>query len=189
MKELSDKNHIYNVVSNYPLKVIVENDGDYVEEISDEDSEFHLEFGILFCPRLVSTINENNEEVKVYTIDTDTDFENPSGICIDIFTRLFEKLKEKDLVQEYNLELECNIDAFHHDYKILERLNITISVTQFGIGFYLGSIPKTREVNEEELNYMIKVQKILFELKNEFPILEKEEFELKYNLHCQFRNQ
>lgn len=174
-------------VDEYPLTVRVENDGDIIEELSDSiENNIRLQFGILFCPRSVCSIDtQTGEKCELPTVEMDPG--ETSGICFEIFTRVFEKLKEKNLVQEFDLnEMECLIEAFHPDYKILENIDSLVSNTHFGIGFWLGNIPKTREISDDELSFVIEIQDILFELKSEYNILENEELKLQYHLECCF---
>lgn len=173
----------------YPLTVRVENNGDIDEELSASvENHFRLQFGILFCPRMVCTVDANSgQEYEVPSVEMNP--EETSGICFEIFTRVFEKLKEKNLVEEFYLdELECEIDASHPDYKILEHINSMVSNTHFGLGFWLGNLPKIVEVTSEQEAYMLEVQNILIELKSEFALLENEEMKLQFHLECCFNH-
>lgn len=171
----------------YPLTVRVKNNGDIDEELSASvENHFRLQFGILFCPRMVCTVDANSgQEYKVPSVEMNP--EETSGICFEIFTRVFEKLKEKNLVEEFDLnEMECLIEAFHPDYRILENIDSLVSNTHFGIGFWLGNLPKNVEVTSEQEAYMLEVQNILIELKSEYALLENEEMKLQYHLECCF---
>ena len=176
-------------VNEYPLTVRVENNGDLDEDLSSSiKNYFRLQFGILFCPKMVCTIDtKTGSECEVPTVEMDPD--GTSGICFEIFTKIFEKLKEKNLVRDFYLdELECELEAFHPDHIILENISSMVSSTHFGFGFWLGNIPKTREICNDELTFLIEVQNILIELKSEYTILEKEEMKLQYQIECCFHN-
>ena len=173
----------------YPLTVRVENNGDIDEELSASvENHFRLQFGILFCPIMVCTVDANSgQEYKVPSVEMNP--EETSGICFEIFTRVFEKLKEKNLVEEFYLdELECEIEASHPDYKILEHINSMVSNTHYGLGFWLGNLPKNVEVTSEQEVYMLEVQNILIELKSEYALLENEEMKLQFHLECCFNH-
>ena len=175
----------------YPLTVWVENCGEILEDLSESDStDIRVLFGIFFCPREVCSINpQTGAEEKTYTVDMDLEEDKTTGLCFDIFTKLFEKLKENDLVAEYYLnEMECLIEAFHPDYKVLERITPLINRTHFGLGFWMGNVPNTQQVTNDEFNFLIEVQVILNELRNEFPILKDEKLEMQYHIECKFNN-
>lgn len=175
---------------NYPLTVMVEDNGEILEELSvSTENDIRVLFGIFFCPREVCSINpQTNAEEKTYTVDMDLE-DKTTGLCFEIFTKLFEKLKENNLVAEYYLnEMECLIEAFHPDHRILERISPLINLTHFGLGFWMGNVPINRQVTRDELNFLVEVQVILNELKNEFPILKNEELKMQYHVECKFNN-
>lgn len=175
----------------YPLTVWVENCGEILEDLSESDStDIRVLFGIFFCPREVCSINpQTGAEEKTYTVDMAFEDGETTGLCFDIFTKLFEKLKENDLVVEYYLnEMECLIEASHPDYKVLERITPLINRTHFGLGFWMGNVPNTQQVTNDEFNFLIEVQVILNELRNEFPILKDEKLEMQYHIECKFNN-
>lgn len=176
-------------VVEYPLTVRVDNNGDQDDDLSSSvDNYFRLQFGILFCPRVVCTIDtKTGIEGEVPTVKMDP--KGTSGICFEIFTKVFEKLREKNLVQEFDLdELECELGVFHPDHRILENISSMISSTHFGFGFWLGNVPKIREICNEELTFLIEVQNILIDLKSEYSILENEDMKLQYQLECCFHH-
>ena len=175
----------------YPLTVWVEDNGNILEELSTSDStDIRVLFGIFFCPREVCSINpQTGKEEKTYTVDMDLEEDKTTGLCFDIFTKLFEKLKENDLVTEYYLnEMECLIEASHPDHRVLERITPLINLTHFGLGFWMGNVPNTQQVTNDEFNFLIEVQVILNELRNEFPILKDEKLEIQYHIECKFNN-
>lgn len=174
----------------YPLSVLVENGGDIDEDLSSSlENDVMLQFGVAFCPKTFCKIGselETVEEVQTFEMD---EKEKGHGICFEIFNRLFEKLKEKDLVQEYDLdELACNVSASHPDYPFLKRIDSINTLTHYGIGFNLGHIPKNRFFTLEELAYLESIIEILKEIQPEYPLLRIEKFELQYHLLCQFHN-
>lgn len=174
----------------YPMSVLVKYDGEIDTELSTSlEKDILLSFGVVFCPKCFYGQNpdvETNEEISTFDIDDDN---NGSGICFEIFNKLFEKLKERDLVQRYELdELECTITAEHENYPFLKRMDSITTVTHYGIGFNLGKIPKIGWFTEEDISYLRNVIEILKDIQPEYPILQNQNFELQYHLLCQFNN-
>ena len=52
----------------------------------------------------------------------------------------------------------------------------------------MGNVPNTQQVTNNEFNFLIEVQAILNELRNEFPILKDEKLEMQYHIECKFNN-
>ena len=183
--------YVDNTNEDYPLNVRVEDNGEIIEELSaSTENDIRVLFGIFFCPREVCSINpQTGVEEKTYTIDMDLEEGETTGLCFEIFTKLFEKLKDNNLVAEYYLnEIECYIEASHPDHRVLERISPLINLTHFGLGFWMGNVPNNRQVTRDEFNFLVEVQVILNELKNEFPILKNEELKMQYHVECKFNN-
>lgn len=116
------------------LNLNISLNGDEQEEftkIDHDEGNYFFSIGILFCPK---TTCKNGEEI--ITLDATNPEENEQGECFKIFIEVFEKLKEKNLISEYNIdEIECFIEASHVDYKFLNLISLVQNNEYYGLGF------------------------------------------------------
>ena len=163
-----------------PLNLNISIDCNEIEGLSKIDKEegnYFFSIGVKFCPKTICV----NDEVNP-TFDLN---EEKPGICFDIFKVIFDKLKEENLVHEYDInEFECYIEASHSDFKFLELLSSVQTKDYYGIGFDLvnlktGVLLKSIEHIEEMRTWLDWVIVILNRIRPEFEILANDKLEYK----------
>ena len=162
------------------LNLEISLNGDKLEEltkIDNDEGNYFFAIGVKFCPKTQCI----NNELEL-TFDPT---EDEPGICFDIFKVIFDKLKERNLIHEYNInELECYIEAFHPDYKFLELISSVQTSEYYGIGFDLVNLKtgilldSIEQVNEIK-NWLNEVILVINEIKPLFDILSNDNLEYK----------
>lgn len=162
------------------LNLEISLNGDKLEEltkIDNDEGNYFFAIGVKFCPK-TQCINKELE------LTFDSTEEEP-GICFDISKVIFDKLKERNLIQEYNIiELECYIEAFHPDYKFLELISSVQTSEYYGIGFDLVNLKtgilldSIEQVNEIK-SWLNEVILVINEIKPLFDILSNDNLEYK----------
>ena len=168
------------LVKEQTLNLEISLNGDRFEELSEIDHDegnYYFSIGVKFCPKTQCINNE-------LELTFDPAEEEP-GICFDIFKVVFDKLKERNLIQDYNInELECYIEASHPDYSFLELLNSVQNSEHYGIGFDLVNLKtgilldSIGQVNEMR-NWLNEVIQVINEIKPLFNILSNDTLEYK----------
>lgn len=162
------------------LNLEISLNGDKLEEltkIDNDEGNYFFAIGVKFCPKTQCI----NNELEL-TFDPT---EKEPGICFDIFKVVFDKLKERKLIQEYDInELECYIEAFHPDYRFLELISSVQTSDYYGIGFDLvnlktGILLDSIEQVNEIRNWLNEVILIINEIKPLFDILSNDNLEYK----------
>ena len=170
------------LVKEQTLNLEISLNGDRFEELSEIDHDegnYYFSIGVKFCPKTQCINNE-------LELTFDPAEEEP-GICFDIFKVVFDKLKERNLIQDYNInELECYIEASHPDYSFLELLNSVQTSEYYGIGFDLvnlktGILLNSIEQVNEMRNWLNEVILVINEIKPLFNILSNDilEYEIE----------
>ena len=162
------------------LNLEISLNGDKLEElykVDPDEGNYFFAIGVKFCPKTQCINNE-------LELTFDPSEEEP-GICFDIFKVIFDKLKEKNLIQEYDInELECYIEAFHPDYRFLELLSSVQTSEYYGIGFDLvnlktGILLDSIEQVNEMRNWLNEAILVINEIKPLFDILSSDTLEYK----------
>lgn len=165
-------------------------DCEEIEEIRNVDMDegnFFFATGVKFCPKTECVNNE-----LIGTLDSTNPVEEEQGTCFKVFKRVFEKLKDNNLIEEYDIdEVECFIEASHPDYSCLNFITMVQTPDYYGIGFdlvnckigiLLDTIAQVKEI-EYWLNRLIAIIK---EIKPEFDIVKNDNLNYKIEHYINF---